>query len=246
MVIAARRRGIPAALTEADAHLGLANRLAAPFARRVFLSYPLPGRDGPKYAVTGRPIPTRSWPVPAEEARRLFDLPEEGPVLAVFGALAGARSLNELAVESFGPAGPVVLHVTGERDYDWVRAKVTREDYRVLPFTDHFGALISAATLALSRAGGTVWELAAARTPAVLVPYPFATADHQTKNAAWFARGGGAIAVPEQELGRVADIVRSLLDDPDRLGEMAEAMGRLARPDAADVIAEELHALARR
>src|SRR5262249_38049586 len=111
---------------------------------------------------------------------------------------------------------------------------------------DHFGALISAANLALSRAGGTVWELAAARTPAVLVPYPFATADHQAKNAEWFARGGGAIAVAEQELGRVPEIVRSLLGDPERLADMSEAMGRLARPGAADTIAEELIALARR
>ncbi len=115
----------------------------------------------------------------------------------------------------------------------------------MLPFTEHFGALISAATLALSRAGSTVWELAAAGTPAVLVPYPFATGDHQAKNAAYFVRGGGAIAVPEQELGRVPDLVRSLLGDPDRLESMARAMGQLARPDAADVIADELVALAR-
>ena len=211
----------------------------------MFLAYPIDGRDGAKYEVTGRPIPARSRPVPPDEARRLFGLPEEGPVLAVFGALAGAHALNELAVESFGSAGPAILHVTGEADYDWVRGRVTRDDYRVLPFTDHFGALISAASLALSRAGGTVWELAAAHTPAVLIPYPFATADHQAKNAEWFARGGGAIAVPEQELLRVPDIVRSLLGDTERLAVMAEAMGRLARPGAADTIAEELIALAR-
>src|SRR6478609_8837747 len=70
MVLAAARRRIPAALREADAHLGLANRLAAPYARRVFLSFPIPGREPPKYRVTGRPIPARSQPVPREEARR--------------------------------------------------------------------------------------------------------------------------------------------------------------------------------
>jgi len=246
MVVAARRRRIPTALSEADAHVGLANRLAAPFARRIFLAYPVRGRAGAKYRVTGRPIPAGSLPVPVAEARRLFGVPEDEPVLAVFGGMAGARSLNELAVESFGPAGPTVLHVTGERDYEWVRERVAREDYRVMPFTEHFGALLSAASLALSRSGGTVWELAAARKPAVLVPYPFATANHQAKNAEWFARGGGAIVVPEQELGRVPDVVRSLLGDQDRLELMAEAMGRLARPGAADEIADELVALARR
>src|SRR4029453_4761163 len=72
MVYAAARRKIPTALMEADAHLGLANRLAAPFARRVFLSFPISGRDGAKYRVTGRPIPARSKPVERKEARALF------------------------------------------------------------------------------------------------------------------------------------------------------------------------------
>ena len=136
MVLAAARRRIPAALMEADAHLGLANRLAAPFAQRVFLSFPIPGREPPKYRVTGRPIPARSQLVPREEARRLFELPPDGPVLLVAGGSLGARSLNDLAVESFGPAGPAVLHLSGEREYDRLRERVSRPDYRLLPFTD--------------------------------------------------------------------------------------------------------------
>src|SRR3989454_9466379 len=83
MVYAAARRRIPTALMEAGAHLGLANRLAAPFARRVFLSFPIDGRDGSKYRVTGRPIPERSRPRPPDEARRVFRLPAGGPVLLV-------------------------------------------------------------------------------------------------------------------------------------------------------------------
>ncbi len=244
MVLAAARRRIPTALMEADAHLGLANRLAAPFARRVFLAFPLEARTGPKYRVTGRPIPARSRLVPRDEARRLFELPEDGSVLVVIGGSQGARSLNELGVESFGAAGPSVLHLCGERDYGELRHRVSRDDYRLLPFTDYFGAALSTADLVLARAGGSVWEIAGAGKPAVLVPYPFATADHQTKNARFFQRGGGAILVPEQELGRVPEIVRSLLDDPDRLESMAAAMLRLARADAADEIAEELIALA--
>src|SRR4051812_48057775 len=81
MVLAAWTKGIPAALTEADAHLGLANRLAAPFARRVFLSFPLEDRDDAKYVVTGRAIHRRSAPIPRPDARALFELPPEGPVL---------------------------------------------------------------------------------------------------------------------------------------------------------------------
>jgi UDP-N-acetylglucosamine--N-acetylmuramyl-(pentapeptide) pyrophosphoryl-undecaprenol N-acetylglucosamine transferase len=121
---------------------------------------------------------------------------------------------------------------------------VRRADYVLLPVTDGLGAALGASDLAVSRAGGSVWELAAAGVPAVLVPYPHATGDHQTKNARYFERAGGAIVVPETELGRVAELVRSLLDDPGRLTGMREAMLAAARPDAAETIAEELIALA--
>ena len=242
MVLAAWRRRIPAALTEADARFGLANRLAAPFARRIFLAYPIAGRDAGKYRVTGRPIPERSRPVPRAEARAAFDLPPEAPVLGVFGALAGARALNELAVEAFGTDGPPVLHVAGERAYASLAPRVSRPDYRLIPSTDRFGAALGAVDLALSRAGGTVWELAAAGVPAILVPYPHATGDHQFRNATHFA--GGAVVVREAELGSVPALVRELLADGGRRRQMSEAMRRLARPDAAETIAEELVALA--
>ena len=244
MVVAAARRRVPAALTEADAHLGLANRLAAPFAKRVFLSFPIPGREPPKYLVTGRPIPARSRPLPREEARRRLDLPDEGPVLLVAGGSQGARALNDLAVEAFGAAGPAVIHLSGEREYERLRGLVSREDYRLLPFMDDYGAVLGAVDLAVSRAGGGIWELAAAAVPAVLVPYPFGTGDHQTKNARHFQAAGGAILVPETELSRVPETVRSLLGDVGRLEEMGAAMRRVAKPGAAETIAEELTALA--
>jgi UDP-N-acetylglucosamine--N-acetylmuramyl-(pentapeptide) pyrophosphoryl-undecaprenol N-acetylglucosamine transferase len=240
MVYAASRRKIPTALMEADAHLGLANRLAAPHARRVFLSFPIEGRDGSKYRVTGRPIPSRSQPVPREEARRLFRLPQTGPVLLVFGGSLGSRALNELALAAFGDAGPAVLHLSGTRDYDELQGRVHRPDYRLYAFTEEFGAALGASDLVLGRAGGSVWELAAAGKPAVLVPGDFATGDHQTKNARYFEYGGGALVVPESELDRAPELIRVLLDDPSRLADMSRAMLRLAKPDAADEIAEEL------
>ena len=244
MVLAAALRRIPTALMEADARLGLANRLAAPFARRVFLAFPVEGRSGGKYRVTGRPIPARSRPVPRDDARRLFELPLEGPVLLVFGGSQGAESLNELAVESIGRGGPAVLHLSGERDYERLRGRVSRPDYRLLPYTDHFGAALAACDLVLARAGGSVWELAAAGRPAVLVPYPHATADHQAKNAGHFAEAGGALVVPETELSRVPELLGSLLGDEPRLAAMGDAMLRAARPHAAEEIAEEVVALA--
>lgn len=245
MVLAARLLGIPAALTEADAHLGLANRLATPFARRVLLAYEIPGRSGSKYRVVGRPIPVAHRGATREEGRRLFGLPSDGPVVAVFGALAGATTLNEMAVEAWADSGPSVLHISGARDYDALAARVSRPGYVLVPQTDQFGAALAAADLAVSRAGGTVWELAAAGTPSILVPYPYATADHQTLNARHFERGGGAIVVPNAEAARIPGLVDELLADRARLEAMREAMLGLAKPDAADTIAEELIALAR-
>ena len=244
MVLAAGSMRIPAALAESDAQFGLANRLALPFARRVFLAYPLPGRSGGRYRLVGRPIPARARAIPRLEAREIFELPREGPVLLVAGALAGARSLNELAIEAFGEVGPAVLHISGARDYPVLRQRLRREDYRLLPATDRIGAAYSAADLILARAGGSVWEIAAAGRPAILVPYPFATGDHQAKNAAHFVRAGGAIMIRELALADVPDRVRSLLGDRARLGRMGEAMRAAARPDAAEEIAEGLVALA--
>ena len=244
MVFAAWRKRIPAAVTEADARLGLANRLAAPFARRVLLAYPPERPLRPKERVVGRPLPARSMPVARTDARAEFGLPADGPVVGVFGALAGARALNEVAVSAWAEHGPAVLHLSGERDYDEVAARVRRPSYRLLPATERFGAALSAVDLAVSRAGGTVWELAAAGVPAILVPYPYATRDHQTSNARHFAAGGGAVVVPEARLGEVPALVADLLADPVRLAMMREAMLRLARPRAAADVADELVALA--
>ena len=246
MVFAAATLRIPTALTEADAHLGLANRLAAPFARRLFLSYPIETRYGGKVRVVGRPIPSRAHPVSQQEAREVFELPRDGVVLGVFGALAGARALNEFVVETWGERGPAILHQTGKRDYDFVRRRVNRPDYRVIDETDRFAAALAACDLVLARSGSSVWEIAAAGRPAIFVPYPFATGDHQALNAEHFVRAGGAIMVRELELADVPDLVRSLLDDPERRHKMSDAMLRAARPDAAAEIADELVAMARR
>ncbi|HLZ48201.1 MAG TPA: UDP-N-acetylglucosamine--N-acetylmuramyl-(pentapeptide) pyrophosphoryl-undecaprenol N-acetylglucosamine transferase [Candidatus Limnocylindria bacterium] len=244
MVLAAWLKRIPAALTEADAKLGLANQLAAPFARRVFLALPVSGRDGGKYTAVGRPIPSRSRAVARAEARERLQLPAEGPVVLVFGGSLGAWLLNDLAVETWGAAGPAIVHLCGERDYDVLRTRVSRPDYRLLPFLDDIGLAYGAADVAVARAGGSVWELAAAGLPAVLVPGEFATGAHQEKNARWFEEAGGAVVVPEADVRRIPQLVSDLLADEARLARMRDAMRAAAKPDAAERIADELVALA--
>jgi UDP-N-acetylglucosamine--N-acetylmuramyl-(pentapeptide) pyrophosphoryl-undecaprenol N-acetylglucosamine transferase len=243
MVLAARLSRIPCALTEADAHLGLANRLAAPLAELVFLALPL-GLHGEKYRAVGRPIPEASRAVDREEARDRLGLPADARVVLVFGGSLGARLLNELALDAWAEAGPSVLHLCGERDYPGLSGRVTRADYILRPFIGEIGVAYGAADVALARAGGSVWELAAAGLPAVLVPGAFATGNHQDKNARWFADAGGAVVVPEAEAARAPSVVEELLGDSDRLADMAEAMRTVAKPDAAEEIADELVSLA--
>jgi UDP-N-acetylglucosamine--N-acetylmuramyl-(pentapeptide) pyrophosphoryl-undecaprenol N-acetylglucosamine transferase len=243
MVLAARLERIPCALTEADAHLGLANRLAAPLVERVFLALPL-GQQGEKYRAVGRPIPATSRALEREEARSRLGLAADARVVLVFGGSLGARLLNDLALDVWARSGPAVIHLCGERDYPDLRSRASRPDYLLQPFMEQIGIAYGAADVVLARAGGSVWELAAAGLPAVLVPGAFATGQHQEKNARWFADAGGAVVVPEAESARAPEVVEELLGDADRLAAMAAAMRAVAKPDAAEQIADELVSLA--
>ncbi|MHB8468879.1 MAG: UDP-N-acetylglucosamine--N-acetylmuramyl-(pentapeptide) pyrophosphoryl-undecaprenol N-acetylglucosamine transferase, partial [Gaiellaceae bacterium] len=171
-------------------------------------------------------------------------LPADGPVVLVFGGSLGARLLNDLALAAWATDGPAVLHLCGERDYGALRLRVERPGYVLLPFCDEIGLAYGAADLAVARAGGSVWELAAAGLPAVLVPGEFATGNHQEKNARAFERSGGAVVVAERDAAGVPELVARLLADPQRLAAMAVAMRDAAKPDAAERIADELVSLA--
>ena len=250
MLAAARALRVPSVLTEADAHLGLANRLAAPLSRRVFLAFPIAGRTGDRYRVVGRPVARRFFSAERGEARRALDLPDDAFVVAAFGAYAGALRVNMAVADAFGDGSldGVVLHLSGARDLDDVRARVSAppERYRLSATTDHFERVLAAADVCVARAGGSVFELAACGAPAILIPYPYATADHQALNAEHFRRAGGAEVILDREL--TADGLRarveSLRADPARRAAMSAAMRGEARPDAAAEIAVELLRLA--
>jgi UDP-N-acetylglucosamine--N-acetylmuramyl-(pentapeptide) pyrophosphoryl-undecaprenol N-acetylglucosamine transferase len=245
--LAAVTRRVPLALTEADSHLGIANRLLAPFARRVFLAFPLSGRDGDRYEVTGRPIPPGTADADRGAARRRFGIPDDARCLLVFGGSLGARTLNEAALEAFGRDAPFhVLHACGRRDYEDLRARLDElgapSHYRLEPYIEPFADAYAAADLAVARAGGSIFELAAAGLPAILVPYPYATADHQAGNARWMVEGGAALVIPDRELDadRLASAAGELLGDRAGLERMSAAARVLSRPDAAERIADGL------
>ena len=236
--LAAAVKRIPLVLTEADSHLGLTNRALASRARRVCLAFPLEGRDGERYRVTGRPVPPTVTDRAAARAQ-LGIAPEETVVL-VFGGSLGARSINLAAVEGLAGAPYRVLHVAGRRDYADLSAPDER--YLLLDYINPFGTALAASDLAVARSGGSIFELAQYGLPAVLVPYPHASADHQTTNARWMADAGAAVVVPDAELTpeRLRREVDAIALDPDRLRALGAASAQLARPDAARDIAGEV------
>src|SRR5205814_779131 len=217
---------------------GTVGHVAPALAVRVFLALPL-GQPGEKYRAVGRPIPATSRALEREEARSRLGLAVDARVVLVFGGSLGARLLNDLALKAWADSGPAVIHLCGERDYPELRGRASRPDYILQPFIEEIGVAYGAADVVLARAGGSVWELAAAGLPAVLVPGAFATGQHQEKNARWFADAGGAVVVPEAEAARAPRVVEELLGDADRLAAMAAAMRAVAKPDAAEEIADE-------
>jgi UDP-N-acetylglucosamine--N-acetylmuramyl-(pentapeptide) pyrophosphoryl-undecaprenol N-acetylglucosamine transferase len=248
---AARMLGIPLALLEADSHMGLTNRRLAPVAARVFLAFPIEDRVGDKYVVTGRPVPATLASIDRTAARRRFGLASDRPVLLVYGGSLGARTINKATLEAFGDSAPCqILHICGRRDHDSIERRLKAlgppPHYHLYPYLDDFHNALAAADLAVTRAGGGVFELAAAGVPSILVPYPYATADHQAGNARWMAEGGAAVIVADAQLDgpRLAREVGELLSSPGRLKQMSDAATRLARPEAAERIADDVLALA--
>jgi UDP-N-acetylglucosamine--N-acetylmuramyl-(pentapeptide) pyrophosphoryl-undecaprenol N-acetylglucosamine transferase len=252
--LAAVRMGVPLVLTEADSHLGLANRMLARRAQRICLSFPIPGRDGGPFVVTGRPVPRAVLEADPTVARRRFGIPEPADCVTVVGGSLGARSINMAAFDAFTQLDwrhdhvgqPWILHVAGRRDYPELRRRWDEEGrperYTLIQYEPDLGDVLAAADLVVARAGGSVMEVVAVGRPSILIPFPHATADHQMTNARWMADGGAAVVIPDEDLGSVrlrAEITK-LLADEDRLREMGIAARRLAKPDAAQRIAGEV------
>ncbi|HEU4463071.1 MAG TPA: UDP-N-acetylglucosamine--N-acetylmuramyl-(pentapeptide) pyrophosphoryl-undecaprenol N-acetylglucosamine transferase [Solirubrobacterales bacterium] len=252
--LAATLTRTPLVLTEADSHMGLANRLLAGRARRVCLAFPIEGREGDQYLVTGRPVPRAVLEGDRAAARARFGIDAEARCLLVVGGSQGARSINFAAVEAFAERDGRdfdVIHIAGSRDYPELKARLAAaphaERYTLLEYEPNLADALAAADLVLGRSGGSIFEVVATGRPAILVPYPFATADHQTANAEWMRAGGAATVIPDAELdaeGLRAQVAR-VLQDPARLAEMATAARALAKPDAARRIADQVLEAAR-
>jgi undecaprenyldiphospho-muramoylpentapeptide beta-N-acetylglucosaminyltransferase len=239
---------IPVVVLEQNARAGAANRLVGRRAAAAAVSFP--GTDLPRAVVTGNPLRS-AIRVAAEHqdrdgARRALDLPSDRIVVAVFSGSLGARRINEavrgLAERWKDRSDLAIRHVIGSRDYaDYITNLPPEGElvYQVVEYEDRMDLLLAAADAAVTRAGGGVAELAAMGVPAVLVPLPIATRDHQTANARVLVDSGAAVLVPDHELttDRLAAELERILTDDTRRREMAAAMRANAHFDATEAVA---------
>jgi undecaprenyldiphospho-muramoylpentapeptide beta-N-acetylglucosaminyltransferase len=258
--LAALARRVPVIVAEQNARPGAANRLVGRFAKACAVSFP--GTPLPRAVVTGNPVRAEVLAIDrardAEAARTKLDVEPGRRMVLIFGGSLGALRINRAAVEAArrwaGRSDLHVRHVVGSRDWDEITGggppvppgALLR--YEALAYDDDMPTSLAAADVAVCRSGAsTSFELLAAGLPAVVVPSPFVTADHQTANARFLAAAGAAVVVPDAELdgGRLADEVEALLGAPDRLAAMAAAAKAAARPHAADEIAALAEAHAR-
>lgn len=253
VLLAAWLRGRPLLIQEQNAYAGVTNRLLSRLAHRTHLAFP-EAKDwvpADRAVVSGNPTRRSLREGDPAEARAALRVPSEGRVLLVMGGSLGSAALNE-AVEThletlLTEEDVYVVWQTGTRYHEAIADRV--DDHprlRLVEYIDRMDRAYASADLVVCRAGAlTCSELMVTGTPAVLVPSPNVVADHQTKNARSMERTGAVHLLPESELeARFVNVVRDLLDDPDRRVQMAEAARRMARPEAANTIARDVLALA--
>ena len=246
-VLAGRIRGIVTFIHESNAVPGKANRLTARMVQAVMLGFKECAPFFPKShtEVTGTPVRTELVRLDRLDARRRLGLQEDVPTLLVMGGSQGASGINQALIKSlpFLQGLPLqVIHLSGARDARLVSDNYRRENIPayIAPFHHRMEEAYSAADVVVARAGAaSLAEFAAFSLPGILIPFPYATNDHQTRNAEIYARVEAAILLKESEVSGelLARKIRELIQDPQRLQQMAANCSRLAPKDAAGRVA---------
>ncbi|MEV0625660.1 undecaprenyldiphospho-muramoylpentapeptide beta-N-acetylglucosaminyltransferase [Nonomuraea wenchangensis] len=250
--LAAKRRGLPIVVHEANPRAGLANRLGARLTEHVFTGHPEAALPKADYIGTPlrREIVSLDRLSMGDKARSWFGLETDRPTLLVFGGSQGARSINEAALAAapaLRRAGVQVLHVIGPKNLVEHEPPPGDPQYVLLPYVDRMDLAYAAADVALCRSGAlTCAELTAVGLPAAYVPLPHGNGE-QTLNAERIVRGGGGLMADDSELSPdwIIRNVLPMLHDPERVAAMSEAAARLGRKDADIILARKVLEIAR-
>lgn len=250
---AAKKMGVPLVIHEQNSVMGMANKYLAKTARAVALTYEVAGApvaDKEKLVVTGNPVRSSVLTSTREEGRSMLGIPEEASMLLVFGGSLGARHLNAaissmkkdlLAIDNL-----YVVHITGPKELETAEAvlALTEEEkkrYLVMGYQNRMGETMAACDMVVSRAGATsLAEISARCIPAILVPFPFATADHQTTNARSYVRAGAAWMMADDmvETPEFKELVLTFVDDEKARLKMSEAARGFETGNAASKLAD--------
>jgi UDP-N-acetylglucosamine--N-acetylmuramyl-(pentapeptide) pyrophosphoryl-undecaprenol N-acetylglucosamine transferase len=250
-VYAGHKLGLKTFIHDSNARPGRSNVLTSRFCTQVFLGLEpakafFPGRET---VVTGTPVRPEIVNLPSREAAAaLFGLDPEKTTILVTGGSQGARRLNQLSAEAAASLPPEtqVLHIAGALDFERVSEIASgRAGHKVLGFCDQMPSAYAIADLVIARSGASsLTEIASAGHPSILVPFPYAADDHQTRNAEVFAAAGAARLVQERDLDaeKLASLATSILQDLPTYKRMAKAARDLAVPDAADRVCAAIEA----
>ncbi len=250
-VWAAQRMGIHTVLHEQNKRLGLANRVCANKATQVLLSFPdtVGAFPAEKAAVVGNPVRAAFLTPPEQaQAREALGLSPDMPVVLVIGGSQGARRINEAmseVVHAFAHDEVQFIWGAGKQEAIQMRLRAEKASAptQVHAFIEDMAAACAAADLIVSRAGAsTTAELAVMGKPSILIPYPYAADNHQEHNARAFESAGAAVVLLDKDCTgeRLGELLRQLLSEPSRLAAMGDAAKPLARPEAAEAIAERI------
>lgn len=253
VVYVASLLGIPTVIQEQNSFPGITTRLLASRATEVHLAFEssakfLGRKDNIK--VSGNPVRSALGNVTREEASKFFGLDHTKRTVLVFGGSLGAKSINDAMIQSHRQLidkGVQVIWQAGDGDHERVCSSVTEtKEMKVLRFIERMEFAYAACDLAVCRAGATTLaELTLASVPSVLVPYPFAAADHQTENAKVMVGSGASVLLKDDEVReKIVETVTALLGDEHRLSLMAERARSLGKPGAASSVARAVLALA--
>jgi UDP-N-acetylglucosamine--N-acetylmuramyl-(pentapeptide) pyrophosphoryl-undecaprenol N-acetylglucosamine transferase len=251
----AAKLGIPILIQEQNSYPGVTNRMLAKYAEKIFIAFDdarqyLPGE---KLVLSGNPVRQNLAASAKEEAVKAFNFDADKPVLLILGGSGGALALNNIMLEKLDvlhhEMGIQVIWQCGKRYFVDLSQKIVTKEYENLRLTDYIEnmpAAYGAADLVVTRAGaGTCSELMLLGQPAVLVPSPNVAGDHQAKNAASMVEAGAAELLPEHQLdSSFTDLIGRLINNRGQLESMSRAMKSLARPNAANEIAQEIFNIA--
>ncbi len=246
IMFAALALRIPTVVHEANAVPGRVNTLLGRWCTRVAVTYPETVSAFPagKTVHTGMPVRRDLMQADGSSALRALGFDADKPLLLISGGSGGAQTLNRAvvgALEALGERGIQVAHQTGKTQFEGVMKEVgtAPPHYRPLAYIDDMPSLLAAATLVVCRGGSsTLAEVTALGKPAIVVPYPFAVADHQTANARALDQAGAAVLIRDAEFtpARLLAECDRLLGDQEALDCLARASKGLGRPDAARAV----------